>query len=183
MAEKAKAQVGTSIGVDAGPKKVFPPLDQSTFASQILWLAVAFAGLYYVLSRVALPRIGDVLDERKNRIARDLGEADRLKGETEKALGAYEEALAAAKSSAGVIVQENRERVGAEVERERRAIEQQLARKLADAESRITAAKAKALAGVNDIAAETAGAIVARLTGQEIAPADVKKALAAAAGA
>ena len=182
MADTAKAQVGTVVAHEAGLKKAFPPLDSSTFASQLLWLALAFAALYFLLSKVALPRIGDVIDERKNRIARDLGEADRLKGETETALAAYEEALASAKTKAAVIVKENRERVGAEVDRERGAAEQQFARKLADAEQRIAATKTKALAGINDIAADTAGAIVAKLTGQDVAPADVKMVLAAVAG-
>lgn len=159
-----------------------PQFDPEFFSSQLVWLAITFALLYFFLAKVALPRIGDVIDERKSRIARDLGEAERLKGETEKALGAYEDALAQAKAKAGVIVKENRDRVGAEVDRERAAVEQQLGRKLADAEKRITDAKAKALAGVNDIAAETAGAIVAKLTGQDVAPGEVKKVLTAAAG-
>ena len=160
-----------------------PQFNPEFFSSQLVWLTITFALLYFFLSQVALPRIGDVIDERKNRIGRDLGEADRLKGETEKALAAYEDALAAAKSRAGVIVKENRERVGAEVDKERATIEQHLARKLADAERRIGDAKTKALVGVNDIAADTAGAIVARLTGVDVAPGEIKKVLAAAGGA
>ncbi len=159
-----------------------PQFNPEFFTSQLVWLAITFALLYLFLARVALPRIGDVIDERRNRISRDLSEAGRLKGETEKALAAYEDALATAKASAGSIVKENRDRLTLEVDRERTAIEQQLARKLADAETRIAATKAQALVGVNDIAVDTASAIVAKLTGRDVPAADVKKVLAAAGG-
>ena len=53
------------------------------------------------MSKIALPRIGSVIEERKQRIQRDLDEAERLKTETDQALKEYETALAEARTGAG----------------------------------------------------------------------------------
>lgn len=154
-----------------------PQFDVSTFAPQLAWLALGFTALYFVLSRVALPRIGEVIDERKNRIQKDLADAERLKGETDKALKSYEEALASAKARAGTIAKETRDRLSGETDRERAQVDQQLAAKITDAEKRIGDMKSKAMASVNDIAADTAGAIVSKLLGKDVARTDVLQAL------
>ncbi len=60
-------------------------------------------------------------------------------------------------------------------------MEGELAAKLAEAEGRIANTKAKALQSVNDIAAETASAVVGKLLGEEVSPAEVKKVLQPAA--
>ena len=64
---------------------VFPPFDPATFPSQLLWLAITFAALYFLMSRVALPRIGSILETRRTRIEGDLKEAERLRQETPQA--------------------------------------------------------------------------------------------------
>src|SRR5438477_13060171 len=78
----------------------FPPFQSETFASQLLWLAITFIALYLLMSRVALPRIGTILDKRKGRIDGDLAEAARLKDQSDAAIAAYEKSLADARSRA-----------------------------------------------------------------------------------
>ncbi|MEP1881060.1 MAG: ATP F0F1 synthase subunit B, partial [Roseibium sp.] len=78
----------------------FPPFDSSTFASQILWLAITFGLFYWIMKNVAVPRIAGILEDRKDRIAGDLAEANRLKQETDAAIAAYEQALAEARNKA-----------------------------------------------------------------------------------
>ena len=160
-------------------KTVFPPLNSDDFAPQLTWLALSFVILYVLLSRVVLPRIGEVIEERKDRIKRDLAAAGRLRGETEKALAAYEKALADARANASSIARQTRETLTSEVDKERKAIEDQLAKKLADAEASIGATKAKALASVKDIAGETVTAIVGTLSGVTAAKDEIDRALAA----
>lgn len=181
MAQKVneKTSAGTEAPGGAHPK-VFPPLDTQFYPSQLVWLALTFVALYVLLSRLALPRIGEVLHERQARIRRDLDEAERLKRETEKALKGYEQAIADARGQAGATAREMRDRLAAETEREKAALETTLAAKIADAETRIAATKAKAMQSVSDIAADTAGAVVAALTGQQPSTDEIKKALAAA---
>jgi F-type H+-transporting ATPase subunit b len=159
-----------------------PQLNASDFAPQLIWLALSFGALYLLMSRVALPRIGKMLEERRARIQRDLEEAERLKGETEKALAEYEQALAAARGKAGAIARETRDRLGAEVDQERARVDAEVAARVAEAEQRIAQMKGRALRQVNEIAAETAGAVVAALIGADVGAEEAKRQLQPAAG-
>jgi F-type H+-transporting ATPase subunit b len=179
MAEKVNT--GTTGYNEAAHLKVFSPLDATTFVPQLVWLALSFGLLYVLLKRFALPRVGEVITERRDRIERDLERAETLKAETQQALENYEKALADARSRAHGIANEVRGKLMQEVEGERARIDAQISRQIGDAEQRISASKAKALAGVNDIAAETAGAIVAKLIGKEISRDEVQRALTARA--
>ena len=143
----------------------FPPFDPSTFPSQLVSLAIAFVALYIICSRIALPRVGNMIDARQNAIEGDLAAAQKLKDESEAALKAYESDLASARSKAQAIAAENREKLNAAAESERKTLEQKLVLKLADAEKSIAATRAAAMRNVRSIAADAAGAIVQRLTG------------------
>ncbi|MEQ1696084.1 MAG: F0F1 ATP synthase subunit B' [Hyphomicrobiaceae bacterium] len=181
MAGNPVTTTGTQApGGDSGGN--FPPFNPATFAPQLVWLALTFTALYLIMSRKALPRIADVLEERANRIKRDLDAAERLKGETDKALASYEQALADAKGNANSIAKDTRAKLAAETDKDKAAIDVKMNAKIADAEARIAATKTKALASVNDIAATTASAIVDRLIGQGATADEIKRALAPAAG-
>jgi F-type H+-transporting ATPase subunit b len=169
------ASTGTST--EAPHAKVFPPLDASTFVPQLVWLALTFALLYVILRRAVLPRVGEVIEERSERIKRDLAQAEALKAETATALANYEEALADARAQAGSIVKTMRDKLSDEAGKERAKVDAQIAAKLAEAETRIAETKSRALASVGDIASEVAGTIVTRLIGAEPTKDEVKRAL------
>lgn len=171
-------QTTESTGHGGGHTGVFPPMDTTTYPSQIFWLVVFFGLLYLLMSRVALPRMEKVLQRRHNTIEADLSKASALKNETEAAIAAYEKSLADAKAGAQTIAAETRARIGGEVEAERAALDKTLAAKIADAESRIAASKSQAVKDVGDVAAETAAEIVAQLTGTRVSKADAAKVIA-----
>ena len=177
-----ESEGNTATGAHAETPGAFPPFDPAHFAPQLVWLALTFGALYYLLSRKALPRIADVLEERSNRIKRDIDAAERLKGETDKALASYEQALSDAKSSASGIAKETRAKLTADVDKEKAAADTVMNAKVAEAEARIAATKSKALASVNDIAMTTASAVVARLIGHEPTTEELKRALSAGPG-
>jgi F-type H+-transporting ATPase subunit b len=158
-----------------------PQLNPADFSPQLAWLAVTFVLLYLILSRVTLPRIGEVLEERRDRVQRDLDAAGRFKADTDAALAAYEKALSEARQKASSMAKDVRDKLAADTDAERTRIEGELSAKLAEAESRISATKAKALQSVDEIAAETASAVVGKLLGEEVSPAEVKKVLQPAA--
>src|SRR5271154_5490194 len=139
---------------DGGHKAPFPPFQKDTFASQLVSLAVAFVALYLIVSRIALPRVGSVLDARQNAIDGDLAEAQRLKDQSDAALKAYESELAAARSRAQAIGAETREKLNAASEAERKTLEERLAVKLADAEKTIAATREAAMSNVRGIATD-----------------------------
>ena len=167
MAESHGDAKGTTAhtAADGGHKAPFPPFQKDTFASQLVSLLVAFVALYLIVSRIALPRVGGVIDARQNAIEGDLNAAQKLKDESDAALKAYESELAAARSRAQAIGAETREKLNAASEAERKTLEQQLSVKLAEAEKTIAATRETSMSNVRGIAAEAASAIVQRLIG------------------
>jgi F-type H+-transporting ATPase subunit b len=177
----AEAEHAATDATHAGTEahsEVFPPFDPATFGSQLLWLAITFAALYILMSRVALPRIGSILETRRTRIEGDLKEAERLRQETEKAAAAYEAALAEARKNAHGIAEETRAGIKADIDGRRADVEAGLSKRVAEAEARIQADKDAALANVGSIAAETAQALVAKISGT-VTAAEARAAVAA----
>ncbi len=156
-----------------------PQLDFSTFAPQIIWLAISFLALYLLMARVALPRIATVLEERRDRIADDLDEARRLKTETEEVILAYEAELAEARAKAHGIASEARDLINGELATEQAKVDGEIAARLVDAEKKINTLKQKALGEVSEAAQDTADAIVRALIGGR----PTKKEIAAAVSA
>jgi F-type H+-transporting ATPase subunit b len=78
----------------------FPPFDSTYFASQLVWVAITFGALYLLMSRIALPRIGAILEHRRRHIADDLAQADELGGKSQAVLAAHEQALGQARGRA-----------------------------------------------------------------------------------
>lgn len=160
----------------------FPPFDSSTFASQILWLAITFGLFYVLMSKVVLPRIGGILEARHDKIAKDLEEANRLKASSDAAGAAYEKSLAEARQKAQAIASDTRSALNATLDAKRHEAEAGLTAKIAAAEATIAGIKAKALAEVDGIAVDTAETLVSTLTGESIGRDDVAAAVAAVAG-
>jgi F-type H+-transporting ATPase subunit b len=147
-------------------KGQFPPFNPHTFASQLVWLAIAFVVLYVLMSRLALPRIGKVIDAREAKIQGDIGEAERLKTQSDDAVAAYEKALADARNRAQAIANETREKQLAAADTARKALEEKLNAKLAESEKTIAATKQSAMGNVRGIATDAARAIVQQLLGK-----------------
>jgi F-type H+-transporting ATPase subunit b len=143
----------------------FPPFNPQTFASQLVWLVIAFVLLYALMAKWALPRVTAIIENRQKRVADDLAEAARLKQQSDEAVAAYEKALADARGRAQAIANETREKQAAAAEATRKAVEAELNVKLADAEKSIAATKQAAMANVRSIAEGAARAIVERLIG------------------
>src|SRR6476620_7160264 len=110
----------------SGAKPAFPPFAKETFASQLVWLAITFVALYLLISRIAVPRIGDILEERSRRIEGDFAAAQRMKTESETALHVYEKSLLEARNRAQGIANEARDKAHAEGEERRKAQEAKL---------------------------------------------------------
>ncbi|MDB5610137.1 MAG: H+-transporting two-sector ATPase, subunit [Bradyrhizobium sp.] len=166
MAESHGDAKGTTAHTEADAHgREFPPFQKDTFASQLVSLLVAFVALYLIVSRIALPRVGSLLDERQNVIEGDLADAQKLKDESDSALKAYESELAAARSRAQAIGAETREKLNAASEAERKTLEERLSHKLAEAEKTIASTRESAMGNVRGIAADAAASIVQRLTG------------------
>ena len=156
----------------------FPPLQTETYASQLLWLALTFVGLYLLMSRIALPRIGSIIADRRQRIEGDFAEAERLKRESDAALAGYEKSLADARGRAQALAAETRQREAKAAESARKALDAKLNTQIADAEKTIAARRSAAMANVQSIAVDATGAIVQRLIGSAPTAREVETAVA-----
>ena len=157
-----------------------PQLDPSSFPSQLIWLTISFVVLYLLMARLALPRIGEVLESRQDRIAHDLDAAASLKVGAENALAEYEASMANARSEAqGLLAQAAEERAGDEAARHTE-LDARIAGQLRDAEARIDQARRAAIANIGEVAGDVARSATAKLIGVEPGDDAVAAALAAA---
>ncbi len=146
----------TANGGGAG----MPQLEFSTFPNQIFWLIVTLVVIYLVLSRVALPRIGAVLAERRGTITNDLTAAEDLKLQAVEAEKAYQQALADAKTEAQKIVAAARAEIQGELDAATAHADAEIAAKTAESEKRIAAIRESATASVTEVARDVAAEIV-----------------------
>ena len=144
-----------------------PQLDPTVFVPQLVWLAITFILLYVLMAWVALPRIGKAIDQRRDQIATDLREAQRMRTESEAVRAAYERALVEARAESQAMLRETLERLTADANERQREAAAKLTRDTEAAETRIAAARAAALGNVRSIAIEIAGAAARRLIGGE----------------
>lgn len=145
-----------------------PQLDPTSFSPQLIWLAITFVVLFFLMAKVALPRVGAAIDRRKEQIDGDLDRATKLKAEIDIVIQAYERALTEARAQANATVNETKDRLNEIASKRSQAAIAALAEKTAAAETRIAAAKTEALANVRTIAMEAARAATSRLIGDEI---------------
>ena len=93
MATEAKDVAESAPGM---PQLDFATWSRTRFSGSRVTLVV----IYFVLSRIALPRIGAVLAERQGTITNDVAAAEELKQKAVGAEAAYEQALADARAEA-----------------------------------------------------------------------------------
>jgi F-type H+-transporting ATPase subunit b len=179
VAPKSGKQIETTEHIPASEHGGgFPPFQKDTFASQLIWITLTFVALYLLMSRVALPRIGSIIADRKQHIEGDFAQAERLKKDADGALAAYEQSLTEARNRAQALANETRAREAAAAESARKALEAKLNASIADAEKAITARRSAAMTNVQGIATDAAAAIVQRLTGSAPTGREVEAAVA-----
>ena len=140
-----------------------PQLNPETYPSQLFWLLIIFFALYFVVSKTFLPRIGEVIVERRSRIADDYDKAAEFKRDAETAEAAYNKALADAKASAARIAAETKASLDAEIAEMEAETDKQLETDIAAAEERIAATAEKAAEAIREAARDTTKALVAAL--------------------
>jgi len=158
-----------------------PQLHFADFPPQLVWLAITFVILYVLMSKVALPKIGQVIDARQARITADLDRATKLKEEAQGVLAAYEKALGEARSQAQATIKAVAERMQKDAEAREGVLAKKLAVDTEAAEGRIRAARDQAMASLTQVAADITKAAAEKLIGQPVNDAVATAAVAAAA--
>lgn len=155
---------GTTDAADAGGAAM-PQLDFSTWPNQIFWLVVALVLIYFILSRVALPRIGAILAERSGTITNDIAAAEDLKDKARAAETAYDKALADARAEAHRIVAEAKAEIQAELAVELRRADAEIGARTVESEKALADLRDQAIVSIAEVARDTAAEIVTALGG------------------
>jgi F-type H+-transporting ATPase subunit b len=173
------ADASTTTGTTKAPEggAGFPPFRTETFPSQLFWLVVTFAFLFVVLWKVAGPRINGVITSRRGKIHSDIEAAQKARGDAEGASAAYQAALHNARARASALAEENRQKLNGEIAAAKARADEAAADAMAKAHARIAATREEARSHVVQAAEEAAIAIVARLTGETVAPAEAAAAV------
>ena len=132
---------------------------------QVVWGAIIFALLYWLLSRIALPKVGEVLEQRARHIASDLETAQASKARADAAAKEVAEATARARAESQAAINAALDAAKQEAAGRIAALNERLEKQLQEAETQINAARAAALRALRQVATETADTVISRLTG------------------
>ena len=169
----------------SGPK--LPQLDLATYSSQVFWLIISFVVLYFLVAKLAMPRIAEVLEERQERIEDDLDKAETLKKEAYQVRIEYEKALSAAREKAQEATRHAQEEIAKRSAEAESAAQVKVTVMLEEAEKRIAASKTGAEGKPGDpisslersVAQEVVANAVQKLIGVDVTAADIDAAMAA----
>ena len=152
-----------------------PQLDIATWPSQLFWLVTLFGAGYLVMAKIVTPRIGAVLEQRRQTLDGDLEKARAASADAAKIRADYESDLEKARIEAAEFAKQ----AAMEATKKAEAADAKIAKKLADkvgaAEAKLAEAKTSAMANLNDVAAEAAMAAVASLAGIKTSSAQASK--------
>lgn len=149
------------------------------FWSQLFWLLLIFGTLFFVIGRGMVPRIRGVVEDRDRKISEDLEQAQRARDEAEKTEADYRERMEASRAEAMKLAQAAKQEGAREAEERMRAIDAEVGKKIDKAEAQIRKSVEKAMAEIDAVAAEAAQDLVAKLTGQPVAPDEARQAVKA----
>jgi F-type H+-transporting ATPase subunit b len=158
-----------------------PQFDPTWWPGQMVWMLIIFGVMFFLFAKVFVPKVGGAMDDREDRISGDIGAARRLKDEADAQAAAAAAETAQARASAQKLALDAKAKAHAEAAQREALEEAKLAETLAKAETQIVAARDQAMTHVRDIASETAGAIVEKLTGAAATSDEIRSALTAQA--
>jgi F-type H+-transporting ATPase subunit b len=146
--------------------------------AQVVWMLIIFGLLYYVMAKYALPQVESVLEARRQRIEGDLESAQASKQRADAAMAEYQAATARARAESNAAINAAAAQAAEEAQARSDALSARLAAQIDAAEQRITASRDAAMAGLRQVATETAEALIGRLVGAAADPAMVSRAVA-----
>lgn len=162
----AAAQGADAASHGAEAATGLPQLDTSTFGNQIFWLVIAILVLYWIISRIALPRIAAVISDRQGAITGDLMAAEEFKQKAKEAEAAYDKALADARSEANKIVAANKAEIQKELDKAIAKADAEIAARTAESEKRIGEIRTSAVEDARSVARDVTEELVRTFGGR-----------------
>jgi len=152
-----------------------PQLDIATYPPQLIWLVITFAALLTLMSRVSLPRISQVLEERQHKIEDNLKKAESYREDAAIAAKSYTKAQEEARTNAYAIILETHKRIAMDIAEKQEELSEKLEKEINVAEDRIQAAKEVAMAAIDKVATDVALNTTEKILGETLNKKDVSK--------
>lgn len=156
---------GPALAAGGEQKSGMPQFNLSNFPSQIFWLVVSFAVLYFLVSTMVLPRIGKIVENREGKIQGDLDAAQKANDAARIAAAEQEKALSEARAQASGVVREATEKAAQHTTAKMHELGDKLAASIAEAELRIAQQRTQAMSGLSGMSSEIATAVLSKLVG------------------
>ncbi len=159
-----------------------PQLDFSVFPSQFFWLTICFFTLLFIMSKFIIPKLGEMINLRKEKIDSELATAERLKKQVEEGIERYETALREASQKANLALQKTKDELNDTVNRKQSDLAARLNAEIAQGEQRIEAAKSKALQKIEEASVDLAVDVLAKFGISKVSADKVRKTIAGLEG-
>ncbi len=157
-----------------------PQMEFADYVPQVIWLILCFGCLYFMMSRLVLPRVSEILENRQRKLDHDIESAERLRNEAAVALAEYESAMRDATLQAENIISEAREKLKIEAQQRLDALDRRLNEQALVSEKRLSELGVAAEAEVRKTVGELAPLAFRKLIGFEVSPDEVSQAIQAA---
>tara|TARA_B100001750_G_scaffold155112_1_gene124471 strand:- start:163 stop:702 length:540 start_codon:yes stop_codon:yes gene_type:complete len=142
-----------------------PQLNPEFWAAQIFWLVLIFSILYIAISKVFLPKIINVIENRKLKIVSDIDEAQKLKESAENKLKEYNQVIENSKKEAQKLMRDSKKQLDIDLEKKKQKFTQEIEKELLEAEQEIKALKKSSLLNINKIATEITNELLKKIMG------------------
>lgn len=151
-----------------------PQFETSTYLAQIVWLLICFFSLWFTMSMFIIPKIEDILEQRRRKIDGYIQKAEKINKQALSSLDKYETALKKAKTQAAKIISENNENLAKELSDKRAENLQLLNEKIADNKNVLDKQRQETLAVIDDMSAELAADILEKAGFGSVSPDQLK---------
>ena len=153
-----------TFGAEVG----MPQLNPEFWVSQIFWLILIFSSLYIIMWKIFLPKISDIIENRKSRIIGDLNETQKLKENAEKKLREYNKIIEDTKKEAKKIIEDNKKKLENDIKSKKQKFNEEIEKELKSVEKEIKSLKRSSISSINKIAAEVSSEVIKQLVGTSV---------------
>lgn len=150
-----------------------PQLDPSSYVSQLFWMLICFCGLWWLLATFVVPKIADIIEQRKRKIDEYIQKADALNQRAKESLDKYHAILNEAEQTSHAEMQKGRDELQRYLHNAEADLSKKLNRKIADSEFTLAKEKKDTMLQIENIAVDLAFEIVQKLGFKKIKRQDV----------
>jgi len=142
-----------------------PQLNPEFWAAQIFWLVLIFSTLYIAISKIFLPKIINVIENRKLKIVSDIDEAQKLRDSAESKLKEYNQIIENSKKEAQKLMYDNKKQLDADLKQKKQKFSAEVEKELVNVEEEIKELKKTSLLSINKIATEITNDLLKKIMG------------------